>query len=202
MKKKFTKSGVLFITVIAMFFVVGKNGFAYVDPESEPVSGYWEFTGSKTDIYSADKNTLWDNNSDLIVATSTWIDMLKIEHTVSSSFKWEQPPQRLMPGSDNKISGNYINNEYSTPNRVLTGLRILIDRTNEAFSEANAGSTEILKVLKDNKQHVSEVKTGFFSAPKFFRGDTREIRLLVDCYIGKDHYVTTYTYNWIESSSL
>lgn len=166
------------------------------DPGTDPVNGSWELNSTKIDQVKGANDTKFENGSNMIVGTSSWIDILKIEHTVSSSFKWDDPPQKLIPGQDMKISGTYINNEYSTPNRVLTGLKIYSDRDNRPFSEVIPSAWEIFEINKDNKHHGSEVKTGFFPAPKFYQGDSREMNIVVDCFIGKDHYVVTYVYLW------
>ncbi len=214
MKQKFTYNMLFIITVLTLLSMslssfgqekitsASEKEFAYTDPGTDPVNGTWELSSTKIDLVSGANDTKWVNGEGLIVATSSWIDMLKIEHTVSSSFKWDNPPQKLVPGQDLKISGTYINNEYSTPNKILTGFKIYSDRDNQPFSEVIPSTWEIIKVLKDNKQHGSEVKTGFFPAPKYYQGDSKEMNIVVDCYIGKDHYVVTYIYMWGDSSHL
>jgi hypothetical protein len=214
MKKKFTNILLTIIAVLSLFNLSliangqeknsagARSEFSYVDPGTEPVSGYWEYSGSKTSIFSADKFTEWVKDNNVLEATCKWLDVLKIEHTVSSSFKWEDPPTKLLPGSDIKMSGNYINNEYSTTNKVITGFRVLVNKSSDASTYISSTNIEVIKVLKDNKQHVSEAKTGYFVAPKFFQGDNREMQVIVDCYVGKDHYLMTYTYVWVDSSPL
>jgi len=212
MKHTISLNAILIITVLSLLSTTSvlksqeKNTaastkeFAYSDPGSDPgtdpMNGSWELNTTKIDLVKGANDTKFETNNNLIVATSSWIDILKIEHTVSSSFKWDDPPKKLIPGQDLKISGTYINNEYSTPNRVLTGLKIYSDRDNLPFSEKIPSAWEIFEINKDNKQHGSEVKTGFFPAPKFYQGDNREMNIVVDCFIGKDHYVVTYVYYW------
>jgi hypothetical protein len=175
-------------------FIIASNDNITKSHEIEPLCGYWELSGSKIDNFSDNKYTNWIRGNEIISGTCKWQDVLKIEHTVSSSFKWDQPAQKLVPGTNIKISGSYINDEYSTPNRVLTGIHITLDKSK------NGVSTDIIKLTKDNKQHYSEDKTALISIPNFYKGDNREINIIVDCYIGKDHYIATYTYLWVDSA--
>jgi hypothetical protein len=102
----------------------------------------------------------------------------------------------MQPGSYLNIEAKYTNNEYSTPSRILTGIKMFFDRTGANFMAETQDAIEIMKVLKDNKQNTSEVKKGFFLAPKTLFDDTNRCELIIDCYVGQDHYVTTYTYTY------
>lgn len=169
--------------------------------ESEPMNGYWQLTDTRTETYNGVKHTQW-TNGDVITATSVWIDILNIEHTVASSFKWEQPPVKMMPGLEVSLSGTYDNIEYSTTSKVLTGIKIYMDRAGSTFYNTSSEAIQVVNVSKDNKLHTAEIQKGAFIAPKHFMGEATQIQIMVDCFIGKDHYLTTYIYNFVESSNL
>jgi hypothetical protein len=168
---------------------------------SEPMNGYWQLTDTKTETYNGAKYTQW-TNGEMITATSIWKDILNIEHTVASSFKWEQPPEKMMPGLEVSLSGTYDNIEYSTTNRVYTGIKIFMDRAGVSFYNTSNDAIQVVNVNKDNKTHTAEIQKGKFISPKHFMGEGTQIQIMVDCFIGKDHYITTYIYNFVESSSL
>jgi hypothetical protein len=169
--------------------------------ESEPMNGYWELSNSTSQAVDMARITKW-TTGDNLVALSVWKDILNIEHTVSSSFKWDTPPSKLMPGIEIQMAGKYENVEYSTPNRVLTGIKIMVDKAGTNFMNSTSNAIQVVNLNKDNKQHSSELQNGKFLAPKHFIGEGNEIVITVDCFIGKDHYVSTYTYTFVESSSL
>lgn len=159
-------------------------------------SGSWVLTSSKTNVYNTNGLTTWDGKTNEIDGECSWKDFLDIVHTVNSGFKWETPPSMMQPGNFLNIEAKYINNEYSTPSRILTGIKMFIDKTGANFMAESREAIEIMKVSKDNKQNASEVKKGFFTAPKTLFDESNKCDLVIDCYIGKDHYVTTYTYTY------
>ena len=77
-----------------------------------------------------------------------------------------------------------------------------MDRAGSSFYNTSSDAVQVVNVNKDNKLHTAEVQQGKFIAPKHFMGEGTQIQIMVDCYIGKDHYITTYIYNFVESSSL
>ena len=163
---------------------------------SDPVKGYWELSGNYSENFSDNRITTWVSDNGMIVGTSRWDDLLNIEHTVSSSFKWDTPPQRLYSGIDIKFAGSYVNNEYSTTERMLTGMKVYSFVGKEG--ESGKSNTDLIKLVKDNKLHESENKISFFIPPNYYRGDAREMKIIVDCFIGRDHYVTTFDYLFVE----
>ena len=200
MKEKLTYNILFLITIITLFSMTLKlYGKATFEPGTEPVSGYWQLDGSKTDVVNGSKITTWSTESNTIVGTSGWVDILKIEHTISSSYKWDEPQQVINPGSDMRLSGTYVNNEYSSTNKLAMGIRIYAVKNNEGAGASNQTDEEIIKISKDSKSHANEMKYGYFTAPRYYAGDNREMQLIIDCFIGGDHYITTYTYKWVES---
>jgi hypothetical protein len=169
------------------------------DPNNKEESiGYWELAGSN---YGTNPTTIttWKISDQSVTGTSSWKDFLNIIHTVSSSFKWEKPPEKMTPGMELNLKGSYTDNEYSTNGLVKTGIKIFIENVGSSISNPGYDAINILKMTKDYKQHISEVKNAKYSAPKYFRGKSKNIQLVVDCYIGSDHYVTTYIYDWVSS---
>ena len=163
---------------------------------SDPIRGYWELSGTYSENFSDKRITSWVSDNGMMVGTSRWIDVLNIEHTVSSSFKWDSPPQILYSGIDVKLGGSYVNNEYSTTERMKTGMKVYSFIGKEG--ESGKGNTDLLKMVKDNKLHESENKMAFFIPPNYYSGDTREMKIIVDCYIGRDHYITTFDYLFVD----
>jgi hypothetical protein len=192
---------VLFTRVTGAQNITGASQQEIASMESEPMNGYWELSNSNSQPVDLARITAW-TTGDNLVALTVWKDILNIEHTVSSSFKWDTPPSKLMPGIEISMSGKYENIEYSTPNRVLTGIKILVDKAGSTFQNLTSSAIQVVNVNKDNKQHSSEIQNGKFSVPKHFSGEGNEIVITVDCFVGKDHYVSTYTYTFVESSSL
>jgi hypothetical protein len=160
--------------------------------------GYWQLTGQNNG-FNPTKITKWNASEQAVTGISSWKDFLEIIHTVSSSFKWDKPPEKMIPGTDVDLKGTYKNIEYSTTGAIKTGIKIFIEKVGDPISEPGYDAIDILKMTKDYKQHMSEVKNATYSPPKFFRGKSKDIQLVVDCYIGSDHYVTTYIYNWVST---
>jgi hypothetical protein len=158
--------------------------------------GYWELNGTNN-AFNPSKVTNWTGGEQNLTGVSVWNDILNIQHTVSSSFKWEKPPERMVPGMEVNLTGEYIDNEYSTTGKTVTGIKIYIDKIGTPINKPSLDAIEIVKLNKDNKQHVSEARKNKFSAPKFYIGKSKDIQVIVDCYVGTDHYVSTYTYTWV-----
>jgi hypothetical protein len=173
----------------------------YTTFESEPLNGYWKLYETRSEVYDGARCTKW-TTGETITALSVWKDLLNIEHTIGSSFTWEAPPNKMMPGLEVILSGTYDNIEYSTTNKIYTGIKIFMDRAGTSFFENTSDGIQVINVRKDNKLHTAEIQKGKFIAPKHFVGEGREIQIMVDCFIGKDHYITTYFYSFIESSNL
>jgi hypothetical protein len=130
-------------------------------------------------------------------ATSSWKDYLDIEHTIRSGFKWDAPPEKLLPGKEIKISGAFEDKEFSTCAKIQTGIKIYLSEKQKGFLHPNAVISNVLNVKKDAKVHSSEVNSGMFAAPKLTNKENNVIHLTIDCYIGSDHFVSTYTYLWV-----
>jgi hypothetical protein len=164
--------------------------------KTELTTGSWVMTDVKTHQYNRGYITKWESTSNEITGLCSWKDILDIVHTVSSGFKWDPPPQTMRPGTFLNIDAKYINNEYSTTAKMLTGIKMSIDKVGSSYMANSPDAIEVMKVSKDNKQYSSEDKKGFFNAPKTLFDDTNQCQLIIDCYIGQDHYVTTYTYTY------
>ncbi len=160
--------------------------------------GYWELSGTNS-AFNPSKITNWKGGDQSLTGEAVWNDVLNIQHTVSSSFKWETPPERMVPGMELSLTGEYIDNEYSTTGRTATGIKIYIDKVGTPINKPSYDAVDILKLNKDNRQHISEIKKNKFSAPKFYIGKSKDIQVIVDCYVGSDHYVSTYTYTWVDT---
>lgn len=173
-----------------------KNSPSVAGTKTELITGSWVMTDVKTQVYNRNNITKWETASGEIDANCSWKDILDIVHTVSSGFKWEEPPKTMQPGSFLNIEANYINKEYSTTGKVFTGMKMFIDKVGANQLAMEPEAIEVVKVAKDNKQYNSEVKRGFFTAPKTLFDDTNDCQLIVDCYVGQDHFVTTYTYTY------
>ena len=164
--------------------------------KTELTTGSWVMTDVKTHVYNRGNITTWENGSNEITGLCTWKDILDIWHTVNSGFKWEEPPHSMKPGNFLNIDAKYINNEYSTTAKLPTGIKMYIDRKGSNYLLNSPDAIEVMKVSKDNRQYASENRKGFFNAPKTLFDETNQCELVVDCFIGQDHYVTTYTYTY------
>jgi hypothetical protein len=160
--------------------------------------GYWELSGTNSS-FNTSKITSWTGSKQNLTGQSVWKDVLEIQHTVSSSFKWESLPERMVPGMELSLTSEYIDNEYSTTGKTVTGIKIYIDKVGIPINKPSLDAVEIVKLNKDYRQHISEAKKNKFSAPKFYIGKSKDIQVIVDCYVGTDHYVSTYTYNWVNT---
>jgi hypothetical protein len=160
--------------------------------------GYWELNGTNN-AFNPSKITNWTGSEQNLTGNTVWKDVLEIQHTVSSSFKWEKPPERMIPGMEISLSGEYIDNEYSTTGKTATGIKIYIDKIGTPINKPSLDAIEVVKLNKDYRQHNSEIKKNKFAAPKFYISKSKDIQVIVDCYVGTDHYVSTYTYTWVNT---
>jgi hypothetical protein len=163
---------------------------------AELTGGNWVLTSTDFKSYNGTNLTKWSGEKNEIGGLYSWKDILDIIHTVYSGFKWEAPPQAMKPGSYLNLEAIYTNLDYSTTSNVKTGIKIYIDRVGANYLSANPEAVEILKVNKDGKQNLTEVKKGFFDAPKTLFDETNQCELVVDCFVGKDHFVTKYIYTY------
>ncbi|MBN8584957.1 MAG: hypothetical protein J0M37_07655 [Ignavibacteria bacterium] len=162
--------------------------------QEELEGGNWVLTGVEAKSFNGINITKWKANDQQVLGTSSWKDMLDIIHTVESGFKWQDPPKNMQPGAYLNLEAVYTNVDYSTTANINTGIKMFFGRVGSDYKTPEANSVEILKLNKDNKQYANEVKKGFFYAPNMLFDATNMCQLIVDCYVGKDHYVTTYTY--------
>jgi hypothetical protein len=164
-------------------------------------TGNWVLTDRRTEVFNKANVTQWSGSEQNLLGLCQWEDVLNIVHTISGGFKWEEPPRTMAPGTDVKFAVGYVNDEYSTDNKVLIGIKVRVDNTTADYYTASPKAVDVLKLTKDNKNYSSETKTVYFSAPKTLLGESNEIQFMVDCYIGQDHYVSTYTYTWTGDES-
>jgi hypothetical protein len=164
--------------------------------QEELSGGNWVLTQVDAKSYNGVNVTKWNSTASELIGECSWKDVLTIVHTVISSFKWQDPPKMMQPNSYLNLEVIYTNVDYSTTANVNTGVKIFFEKVGASYLAMGPGSVEVLKLNKDNKQYTNEVKKGFFYAPKTFFDNTNQCQLIVDCYVGKDHYVTTYTYTY------
>lgn len=169
------------------------------DPNS--VQGYWQLTETKSEIYNVANRTKWTEGA-YITAISSWIDYLDVEHTIESGFKWDTPPEKLMPGKNLQLAGSFEDREFSTCSRIQSGIKIYVSGNQKGFLHPDAVISNVLYLKKDCKTHNSEINIGTFTAPRNNSKDNNLLHLTIDCYIGSDHYVSTYTYMWVAGKSL
>ncbi len=162
--------------------------------KEELVGGTWVLSGVESKSYNGINITKWQNNNNELKGNCSWKDVLEIIHTVESGFKWQDPPKSMQPGSYLNLEAVYTNLDYSTTASINTGIKMFYASTKSDVKTMGADAVEVLKLNKDNKQYANEVKKGFYYAPNFLFDETNKCQLVVDCYVGKDHYVTTYTY--------
>lgn len=162
--------------------------------QEELSGGNWVLSGVETKSLNGVNITKWQSNNNELRGNCSWKDVLDIIHTVESGFKWQDPPKNMQPGSYLNLEAIYTNLDYSTTAPINTGIKIFFASTKADVKVMSKGALEVLKLNKDNKQYANEVKKGFFYAPITYFDETNKCQLVVDCYVGKDHYVTTYTY--------
>jgi hypothetical protein len=164
---------------------------------TELVGGSWVLTDVKQEVFNKQSITNWTPSKLGVGGVCSWKDIIEIVHTVDAGFKWQEPPQYMTPGTYMNLEAVYTNNEYSTTGKVNLGIKMYFDAVGTNYMAAGPTAMEVLKVSKDNKQYASEVKKGFFYSPKtLFDEKSNQCQLVIDCYIGKDHYVTTYVYTY------
>lgn len=202
-RKTLRLSILLFIVSALMALVININGQGLNNDNqsagtyaTELTGGSWVLTDVEQKSHNGINLTKWKGAQNEIDGAYSWKDILDIVHTVNSGFKWEEPPKNMRPGDYLNIEAIYNNLDYSTTSNVKTGIKIFIDRVGTNYMVPNSDAIEILKVNKDNRQNLTEVKKGFFNAPETLFDDTKQCQLIIDCYVGKDHYVTTYTYTY------
>lgn len=174
----------------------GDKPTTITDDKTELVNGNWILTERNTQVFNNVGVTMWSGSEQDLMATCQWKDILNVEHTVSSIFKWEEPSRIMAPGSYEKFHSQFIKEDYSTTANIQQGIKVRFDRLGTDFTVPNSNAIEVLNLSKDKRKHDSEEKTGFFYAPKTLLGETNDILMIVDCFIGQDHYITTYTYTW------
>lgn len=158
--------------------------------------GSWVLTGVESVTLNSINITKWKNSNTELNGYCMWIDKLNIEHTVESGFKWQEPPQMMQPGTYLNLEAVYTNIDYSTTAPINTGIKMFFASTKTDVKVMDADALEVLKLNKDNKQYANEVKKGFFYVPNTYFDETNDCQLVIDCYIGKDHFVTKYKYEY------
>jgi hypothetical protein len=162
--------------------------------KEELVGGTWVMTNVESKSITGINITKWQNDNNEVKGNCSWKDVLDIIHTVESGFKWQDPPKSMQPGSYLNLEAIYTNIDYSTTASINTGIKIFFAGTTSDVKVMGPNAVEVLKLNKDNKHYANEVKKGFYYAPTYLFDETNSCILVVDCYVGKDHYVTTYTY--------
>lgn len=164
--------------------------------QEELAGGTWVLSGTDAKKLNSVNITKWNVTGNEINAVCSWKDKIEIIHTVESGFKWQDAPKTMKPGEYLNMEAIYTNIDYSTTANLSTGVKMFFTRIGSDLKNPDPGSIEVLKLNKDNKQYNNEVKKGFFYAPKTLFDASKMCQLVVDCYIGKDHYITTYTYTY------
>lgn len=162
----------------------------------ELTSGMWVLTNTETKILNGVNITKWETANNELLGITSWKDMLNIIHTIESGFKWQEPPKYMQPGTYMNLEAIYTNLDYSTTANINTGIRILIGRTGMDYLVQEQNTIDVLKLNKNSFQYTNEIKKGFFYAPKKFFDESNTCQLIIDCYTGKDHYLTIYTYTY------
>lgn len=164
---------------------------------SEELSGgTWILSNTESKKLNGVNITKWNVTGNEINAVCSWKDKIEIMHTVESGFKWQDPPKTMKPGEYLNLEAIYTNIDYSTTANLNTGIKVFFGRVGSDVKNPEPNSIEVLKLNKDFKQYNNEVKKGFFYAPKTLFDVTKMCQLVVDCYIGKDHYAVIYTYTY------
>ncbi len=165
-------------------------------------NGFWLLSNTEKNVFNAQKDMVWKAENDALLASRKWVDYLSVEHTVNCGFNIDTPPDKIAPGQEFILSGSFTNYEYSTTTNVRVGVKVSMQRDLKKNTKLHREATEIFKIAKDFKQHNTEAKSGVVITPRRYLGDDKTLKICVDYYVGPDHYITTYIYNWIESSSL
>jgi len=201
-KSKYTLPILVLTLIFGFLMVIAVPSRAANDPTGNPTtyeelsSGHWVLTDTKVDVFNKNNFTKWTPGGNTLNALTVWVDQLKIQHTISSNFKIQEPPAVMPVGSDLSLQENYLNDEYSSTVKVLIGVKVYIDKAGTNPVALNPDAVEVINLVKDNTHHTDEVKTGFFTAPKRFLDDSKQFQMTIDCFSGNDHRVTTYTYTY------
>jgi hypothetical protein len=198
--KTINYNGVL-ILVFTLFFVNNllsqENQFVYSDNLStvtgevpdpnETPAGYWNLVDKKINVIKSSNEGPWSLNKEGETnCLSIWKDFLEIKHTIDCKLTWSVFPYMMKPGTDMKVSSEFVSNEYSTTSMVQTGIKI---------SVADYTSVDILNIKKNYNNHQNEKREVNFKIPSY--NDTKTLLIGVDCYVGKEHYILNYIYNWV-----
>lgn len=197
---------ILFIVVFVNFsnaqvseLSVNNEGFDEKTDEYYTVdnssNGYWTLKDTKVNINSAEKRTVWTINGTELTANTRWLDILNIEHTVISNFRWTKSYRELKPDADMIFQGVYKNVEYNTTAQLPTGIEITINYNFEINNQLLIETYDISKSGRHFMNLLPELRNGNFKVPLHSQFDVMQI--IVKCYVGKDNYTTIYTYNWV-----
>ena len=171
------------------------------DTKTDLMNGLWVLTETNTSKFNNANVTKWGGFEQNLSANCVWTDILNIQHSISCSFKWLDVPKTMAPGKDTKFGIEYIYDDYASTNKVVYGIKAKLDNVSADYLAAGPNALDIARLTKDNKNTNSETKTLYFTAPKTFLGESNQMQLIVDCYMGQDHYVSTYTYTWTGDGS-
>jgi hypothetical protein len=163
---------------------------------AELTSGLWVLTGVEQKVFNKTGVTKWEIIAGELSGLCQWKDVIDVIHTVNASFKWKEPPIYLKPGSASEFEASYINKEYSTTTNLRTGMVVYFDEVKPNYYKKGIGALDVMNISKYNKYYTSEDKKNIFNAPKYFFGNSNECRLIVDCYVAEDHFITIYTYRY------
>jgi hypothetical protein len=192
------------LKIILLIFTVINLNLIYSQEENPSGSGtdnntiskgYWILSDSKEAQINNDKLTNWVGTNSNLTAEFRWIDQYKIEHSINSQFNWERPQLQMIPGSESYVTAKYENIDYSTSSYISTGIEVKLENAAPWNSKS---ITDILRYGKNVKNPLSEVTKGKFKVP-YFNGSDRHIQISVHCFVGKDNYVETYIYDWIDN---
>ena len=154
---------------------------------------YWQLTESKVLVSNYDNYTVWTGSPGEIKGEMTRIDNYKIEHTITTKFTWGLPPAMLTPGKESSIYAAFENTDYSSTSPAFSGLIIKLDDYNENISSAS----EFVKLGRSKKNSTPEFTNGTFFVP-FHNEKNNRLLISVNCFIGNDHYITAYIYEWVK----
>ena len=177
------------------------NVVAAGENKTELNGGTWLLTDRRMERFNNAGVTKWSGSDQNVLGECKWVDVLNIEHSIEGGFKWGDAPRTMIPGADTKFNIEYVYDNYATTNNVAFGMKVKIDNITADYMAASPTSLDIMRISKNGRNYGSETKTAYFTAPKTFLGESNQISLLVDCYMGQDHYVATYTYTWSSEES-
>ena len=164
--------------------------------QEELTSGTWVLETYDAVKLNSVNITNWNLKENVLKALCTWKDKIDIVHTIEAGFKWQDPPKQMKPGDYLNLEAIYTNIDYSTTANINLGVKMFFERVGGDLKNPEENAIDVMKLNKDRKSYANEVKKGFFYAPRNFFDGTNQCQLVVDCYIGKDHYITTYIYSY------